>query len=391
LSKLNNDLLYFAPCGMHDGIGGGGRLKNMIDIFKDLELNVQLISYSPGDYFKIKNEQINPFLKSTTINVPMGLPKLLKAFIIPLIILHGLNYISRSRIVFALTPSVASGFPATVLAKIFNKPLFVDHMDVRDPETPEFLYNNTLKNSTLTLVISHFLENEVKNKFQGNTFYLPIFIDTDVFQKNGNDRRKVREKLGIKESEIVIGYAGSFWYVEGVPVLLESFRNLVKKHKNIRLILLGGGRAPNLDTISISEDEIELNEKVIFIPPQPYEQVPKFLSACDIVCSPKVDCEVNRAANPIKTYEYMSMGLITVISSVGEVANVIKNGVNGFLVNPGDEKDLENTLDFIIQNMGSMGEIGRQARKDVIKNYSQSATFKKMKNIFQQDFINSIS
>ena len=368
---------------MHNGIGGGGRLKNMIDIFKYLGLNVRLIVYSPSDNFEFKNEQITPSIKITTIYIPTVFPKFLKAFAVPLIILIGIKHIKKSRIVFALTPSIVSGFPAMVLAKMFNKPLFVDHMDVRDPETPEFLYNKVLKNSTLTLVISHFLEEDVKKKFQSDTFYLPIFIDTDVFKKNNIERKKIRKELGIKENEIVIGYAGSFWYVEGVPVLLESFRNLVKKYKNIKLILLGGGRAPNLDVISISDDETELKEKVLFIPPQPYEQVPSFLSACDIVCSPKVDCDVNRAANPIKIYEYMSMGLITVLSSVGEVVNVIDNGINGFLVKPGDEKDLEKTLEFIIQNLESMVGIGKQARKDVIKNYSHSAVVNKMENIFQ--------
>jgi len=385
MSRLNINLLYFAPCGTHSGIGGGGRLKNMIDIFEQLGVNIQLISYVPENKFKIKHEQTSGFLNTTTIYVPETLPKLLKAFAIPLILIRGLRYVRGSDIVFAHSPSVVSGFPAMILAKMFNKPLIIDYMDVKDPDTPMFIHNSVLKNSTIVFAISHYLEDEVKNKYRRHAVYVPIFVDTNVFQRDLLEREKIRRELGIGDKEILIGYTGSFWYVEGVPVLFKAFRNLAKRHENIKLVLVGGRRAPDLDNISLLIDELALKEKVILIPPQSHEFIPKYLSACDIVCSPKIDCEINRAANPIKTYEYMSMGLITVISAVGEVSNVIENGVNGFLVKPGDEGDLEGTVGYIIQNMDSMGDVGKRAREVVIKNYSQKAALSKIEAIFQQE------
>lgn len=388
MPNLNLNLLCFAPCGLHTGVGGGGRLKNMIDVFEQLKVNIQLISYVPKEEFKIKHEKTSDFLNTTTIYVPKSLHKFLKAFAIPLIIIHGLKYIRRSDIVFAHSPCVTSGFPAMVLAKMFNKPLIIDHMDVKDPDTPRFIFNSVLKNSTIVFAISHYLEEEVKNKYRRNAVYVPIFIDTNVFQRDLLERKKIRKDLGIRDGEILIGYAGSLWYVEGVPFLLKAFRNLAKRHENIKLILVGGSVGPELDDISLLIDELAIKEKVTLIPPQPHEFIPKYLSACDIVCSPKVDCEINRACNPIKTYEYMSMSLITVISAVGEVSNVIENGVNGFLVKPGNREDLERTLEYIIQNMDSMKEVGEKAREEIIKNYSQRAALKKIKEIFQQEFVN---
>jgi len=387
MPKLNLNLIYFAPCGLYAGVGGSARLKNMIDIFEHLGVNIQLISYVPENKFKIKHERTSGFLNTTTIYVPKTLPKFLKAFAIPLIIIYGLKYIKRSDIVFAHQPCVNSGFPAMLLAKMFNKPLIIDHMDVKDPDTPAFLFNSVLKNSTIVFVISHYLEEEVKNKYRRHAVYVPIFIDTNVFQKDLLEREKVRKDLGIRDGAILIGYAGSLWYVEGVPFLLKAFKNLVKRHENIKLIVIGGMNVPDSDNVSLLVDELSIKEEVILIPQQPHEFIPKYLSACDIVCSPKIDCEINRAANPIKIYEYMSMSLPTVVSAVGEISNVIENGVTGFLVKPGDEEDLERRLEHIIQNMDSMEEIGEKAREEVIKKYSQKVALRKIEAIFQQEFV----
>lgn len=389
MPRLNLNLTYFAPCGLHEGIGGGARLKNMVDIFEQLGINIQLISYVPKEDFKIKHEKTSDFLNTTTIYVPKSLPKFLKAFAIPLLIIYGLKYIKRSDIVFAHSPGIASGFPAVVIAKIFNKPLIIDHMDVKDPDTPRFIFNSVLKNSTIVFAISHYLEEKVKNKYHRPAVYVPIFIDTNVFQRDDLEREKIRKKLGISDKEILIGYAGSFWYVEGVPILLKAFKNLVKKHEHIKLMVIGRMNAPSSDNVPLLIEELAIKEKVTLIPQQPHELIPKYLSACDIVCSPKIDCEINRAANPIKIYEYMSMGLPTVVSAVGEISNVVENGVNGFLVKPGDESDLERALDYVIQNMDSVKEVGKKAREEVIRNYSQRAALKKIKEIFQQEFVNS--
>ena len=387
MPKLNLNLIYFAPCGLYAGVGGSARLKNMIDIFEQLGVNIQLISYVPENKFKIKHERTSGFLNTTTIYVPKTLPKFLKAFAIPLIIIYGLKYIKRSDIVFAHASCVASGFPAMLLAKMFNKPLIIDHIDIKAPDTPRFVYNSVLKNSTIVFAISHSLEGEAKSVGCKNVIYVPIFVDTNVFQRDLLERKKVRKDLEVGDKEILIGYAGSFWYVEGVPFLIEAFKNLVKKHENIKLIVIGGMNVPGSDNVSLLIEELAIKEKITLIPQQLHEFIPKYLSACDIVCSPKIDCEINRTTNPIKTYEYMSMGLPTVISAVGEVSNVIENGVNGFLVKPGDEDDLERTLDYIIQNIDSMEEVGKKAREEVIKNYSQGTASRRIGEILQQEFL----
>jgi len=381
---LKPNILYFAPCGLHEGVGGSARLKNMLDVLEQLEAKTQLISYLPGEKFRVTHEQMNNHLNITTISVKRASPKFFKVFALLLIFIYGLRHIRKSDIILAHSPGIVSGFPAFILARIFGKPLFIDHMDVKDPDTPKFIYNLVLKNSNTVFAISRYLEDEVKEVGCRNTVYVPVFIDTDAFQRDVVGRTEIRKELGIRSNEVVIGYAGSFWYVEGVPLLLKAFKSLSNRYENIKLVIIGGRNVSGSDNVPQLIDELAIEERVTLVPQQPYELMPKYLSAFDIVCSPKIDCTENRAANPIKIYEYMSMALPTVVSAVGEISNIIENGYDGFLAKPGDVNDLERTLEHVIQNLDSLQEVGKKARQKIIKNYTQQVLLEKIRQALKE-------
>ena len=374
MPRLNLNLIYFTASGLHEGVGGGARLKGMVDIFEQLGINIKLLSYKPKEEFKIEHEKTSDFLDITTIYVPKSLPKFLKAlFAIPLFFLYGLKHVKTSDFIFS-HPNLLLGVPAMNLAKMFNKPLIFNIMDVnKGQDTPMFIRGSMLRNSTIVFAISHYLEEEAKNKGCKNVLYIPIFVDTDAFQKDLSKGEKIRKEIGISDKEILIGYAGSFWYVEGVPILLKAFKNLVKKHENIKLMVIGRMNAQNSDNVPLLIAKFGLKEKAFLLPPQPHEIIPKYLSACDILCSPKIDCIENRAANPAKVVEYLSMGIPTVCSAIGGINDMIEDGVDGFLVKPGDVKALGETLEGIILNPERSRAIGENGRKTAIDKYSYEA------------------
>ena len=378
------NILYFAPCGLYEGIGGSARLRNMLDVLEQLEANTQLISYLPGEKLGVTHERTNEYLNTTTVHVPRSSPKFLKLFALLLVFIYGVRYIKKSNIIFAHSPSIVSGFPAFILAKTFGKPFLIDHMDTKDPDTPKFIYNSVLKNSNSVFAISRYLEEEVKEIGCRNAVYVPVFVDAGAFQKDGLERSKIRKELGIGSNEVAIGYAGSFWHVEGVPFLVKAFKSLSQRYQNIKLVLVGGKNAANSDNIPQLMNELSLKERVILIPPQPYEVMPKYLSAFDIACSPKIDCEENRAANPIKIYEYMSMGLPIIVSAVGEISNIIEDGYDGFLANAGDENDWKRKLEHVIQNLNSLQGVGEKAREKIIKDYTQQVILEKVRDALKQ-------
>lgn len=281
--------------------------------------------------------------------------------------------VTNSDLVFTNFRHVITSIPGITLSKILNKPIILDYFDI-DQKIPEIIYKFNAKNADAIFALTHLLYNKANLYGCANVIYVPNFVDTKLFTLDKDIRSSMRKMLGINEDEIVIGYAGGFWYVEGVPLLLKAFRNLIKKYNNIKLAIIGDIRWPNIDDdIPKLIEEMDISQYVILIHFQPHNEVPKYLSAFDILCCPKIDCEINELITPIKVIEYLSMGLPTIASAVGEIPSVISDHFDGFLVPPGDINSLEGMLEWIINNPSQSKIIGLNGRETVLKNYSYSS------------------
>ena len=371
MNKLKIVCIY--SNSLSDWHGPAAALKNMLHIFKGLGIKTDLISYSVhSDKFHIEHRNISPLLDSTTIHLPLYLPNFLKAFSIFLAFSYAWRPVKKCDIIFA-DAGILAAVPAISLGRIFGKPVILHYTDQMLHHLPEIIYEHIVKHADLILAISPYLRDKAKSYGCKKIIYFHSFVDVNLFNVDLNARKKMREDLRIEDNCIVVGYTGSFGYGEGIPNLLRAFKNLLKNHSNIKMILMGRKEAKSDDDIPTLVKDLNFENKVIIMPPQPHEEVPKYLSACDITCCPKIDIELNRAANPIKVVEYLSMGLPTVCSSVGGITYTIEDGVDGLLVKPGDVKDLEEKLEWIISNPERSREIGKMGREKAIEKHGYNA------------------
>ncbi|MFY9638613.1 MAG: glycosyltransferase family 4 protein [Methanobacterium sp.] len=363
------------------GVGGGARFKNMMSIYENLGIKIHLISFSffsSRFYIEHKNDES---IKKTVIHIPKNIPKVLKAFAIFPVFYYVLKESRNSDLIFTDFITEISYIPATIVGKILNKPVILDYIDTNFFKIiPSFFRKSAAQNAKLILAISYYLQNFAKTEYNcKNVLYLPNGVDTDLFQIDETMRDKKRKELNI-ENDTVIGYTGSFAYYEGIPVLLEAFKNLIVKYPHLKLAIMGKAYFDGDENINDIVKENDLEEKVLFIPAQPYEKVPDYLSAFDILCCSKLDVEINRVANPIKVVEYLSMTLPTVCSAVGGINDTITDEKDGFLVKPGDVKSLENKIEWILLNPDISENVASNGRKTVLNKYSFSATEKKVQN-----------
>ena len=373
LKDLEITLMGDSPEGK---LSGGARINTLIHILKTKEIKINLLSYlAYSNKFKIEHKNIDNLLQSTTIHFPAHWPRFLKAI---LLLLFNFVYSGKStktsHLILSSGDTMLLQMPVIAASKLRHKPIIYDYHDIEVEKIPESIYKYFMKNITVIFAISHYLVDKAKSYGCKKVVYVPAFVDTNLFQRNTKARERLRDNWGVNYDDIIIGYAGALAYTEGVPTLLQAFKNLSKKYLKLRLFILGTKQVPGQgDEIFGLVKELNLEDKVTFIPPVLHAEVPDFLSACDILCSPKIDCEANRAANPIKVVEYLSMGLPTVCSSIGEVSLIIQDKDNGFLTEPGDVKDLEETLEWVILSPERAKAIGENGRKTAIEKYSSKA------------------
>lgn len=128
-------------------------------------------------------------------------------------------------------------------------------------------------------------------------------IDIEKFQYNAQCRKEIRDEVGIKKDTIVFGLIASFTPVKNHTFLVNVFSEYIKYNENSKLFLVGEGA--QIDRIKKQVDELDLNDKIIFLGKR--LDVYKIYSAIDIYVMPSLSegfglslCEAQ--ANGLKCY-----------------------------------------------------------------------------------------
>jgi glycosyltransferase involved in cell wall biosynthesis len=104
-----------------------------------------------------------------------------------------------------------------------------------------------------------------------------------------------------------------------------------------------------------------------------HDQVARYLSVMDVAVAPYPALE-DFYYSPLKLYEYMAAGRAVVASRIGQVAEVVSDGLTGLLHEPGDCEGLAQCIRRLRCDGGLKRELGKNARTACLRNtWSASA------------------
>jgi len=169
---------------------------------------------------------------------------------------------------------------------------------------------------------------------------------------------------------------------KGQDVLIKSISLVKKEISTVRLMLVGF-YDPDSSYVRHLRDlvtELGLETNVFMLGNVDHRQIPKVLRSSDI----SVISSWNEVC-PFILLESLSVGKVTISTAVGGIPDIIKNGLNGFLVHPGDTKAFADCVLKVVNNPGLKVSIEKQARISAIENYSYDAIGRKHK-----EFLTSI-
>jgi glycosyltransferase involved in cell wall biosynthesis len=144
-------------------------------------------------------------------------------------------------------------------------------------------------------------------------------IDREKFQPR--DRVEACHQLGLDPKRRRVLYVGNLLPVKGPTVLARAAEQL----HDVDVILVGSGP----ETVTAGR----------CVGSRPHEEIPLWMSACDVLCLPSLN-----EGLPNVALEAMACGLPVVASRVGGVPEIVQEGVNGFLVPPSDPNALAEAL-----------------------------------------------
>jgi glycosyltransferase involved in cell wall biosynthesis len=147
-------------------------------------------------------------------------------------------------------------------------------------------------------------------------------LDLGHFANHSSDGH-LRKHLGIKEDDKVIVYMGSFFYFSGLPKAIREFARHSAARPNTKFLLIGMGEQDS-ELRKLVRD-LGLEDRVIFAGFVPYQDLPGFLSSCEIAVNTLEPTLVSHAAFPNKVLQYLASGLPVVSTRLDGLVGVFGN------------------------------------------------------------------
>ncbi len=166
---------------------------------------------------------------------------------------------------------------------------------------------------------------------------IPNAVDAEKFEVGGVADPALLSELGL-EGKQVLGFIGSFYAYEGLPLLVEAMPKILKTNPDVRLLLVGGG--PQDELLHQQVKDLGLDQHVIFTGRVPHDQVQRYYNLVDIFVYPRLSMRLTDLVTPLKPLEAMAQGRVVLASDVGGHKELIVDGKTGCLFRAGDSDAL---------------------------------------------------
>jgi len=179
---------------------------------------------------------------------------------------------------------------------------------------------------------------------------------------------------GVKGEKLEILFMGRLEERKGVFDLIKAAEKIVQDSPNVHFIFAGDGDINKVKKI--------IQEKKL----SKYISVPGWVSNGEEYYA-KVDIYVLPSYNeglPMAILEAASHGLPIVSTPVGGIPEVIEDGVNGFLITPGDIGALEDRLLKLIDDGSLRKRMGNEARRIVEEKFDINLVSKEIDRLYQE-------
>jgi len=218
-----------------------------------------------------------------------------------------------------------------------------------------WLCERAVKRADAVTVASRFLE----SRFGG--ILIPHVRDTDGWDPARYDRAEARARLGVGPRPVVM-FLGTPRGYKGVDDLVAAVERL---GGDTLLVLVGA------DLESVSARRWAAMPHVKVMGEIPFDDVPRYLIAADVVAVPQRATSDTVGQVPAKIFDAMALGRPIVATSVSMIPEILEGA--GAVVPAGNFAALAEAIGRLLKDRGEAETLGRRARERCVARYSFAA------------------
>ncbi|BBH15746.1 hypothetical protein Back2_00330 [Nocardioides baekrokdamisoli] len=203
----------------------------------------------------------------------------------------------------------------------------------------------------------------------GKAEIIPPGVDSSVFSPDDEPRTRTVTYVGRVES-------ASRW--KGVQVLIDAFPAVVAAVPDVCLDVVGDG--DDVEALRAQAEALGVSDRVRWLGNLPPAEVAARLKRTTVCAVPSL---TDAECNPTVLIEAMSSGTAVVGSRVGGIPDNIRDGVNGYLVEPADPVGLADRLTQILSDPELAARMGAAGRERAVQTFDHSVRNERFLTIFR--------
>lgn len=226
-----------------------------------------------------------------------------------------------------------------------------------------------LKKVDLVIVVSDILKNEYCEKFKLNTLKsLPNIVmpkSSSFTSKHNSIKFLFLGRIGDNDRK------GAFFLLEVLSILKNKLNNTV--------FLFGGDG--EVEAFKGKIIEYCLQDNVQFLGWLDENRKEYIFNSSDIFILPTYN-----EAQPLAILEAMNYGKPIISTNVASIPEVVKDSINGVLIEPGDKEALKKAIIYFIDNPSEAERMGKESKK-LIKKFYPEIILPQLEKIYEGLFV----
>ena len=301
--------------------------------------------------------------------------KVSKGLVMPSFIFTAANEAKKHDVVNIHLPMLEAGLLQQLIGK---KAVITYHCDLRlgntmgDKMVEKLYYISAAAavkkaKKIITYTEDYAMTSRLLRHYIGKCSYINPIVDKEHFKHVAGAAAKFKKLNGL-ENKRVVGFAGRFVYEKGLSYLLKAIPAILRRIPDAAFVFAGEyANVAGRSIISELEGLINAHrENIILLGNVPYEKLPEFYSACNVLVLPSID---PLEAFGIVQVEAMLCGTPVVATDLpGVRVPVTKTGM-GLIIPPMDEKGLAAAVVKIMKETRKYVK----NRKDILRSFGAKA------------------
>jgi L-malate glycosyltransferase len=229
----------------------------------------------------------------------------------------------------------------------------------------------------------------VANRFRGQLLRyferrLPIVtihnaVDLQRFDNHHPTRVQLRQALGFKADDLLVGIVGQLTPRKGQLELIRGFAEVAADFPNARLLIVGdaifNGDGAYRDSLQREARAVGLSHRIHFLGPR--DDVPALMGVFDLLV-------VNSHAEPfgLTVIEAMASGTPVLATAVDGICEIVTQNESGWLVAAGDHAQLVAGLRTLLGDTRLRARLGRQGRETAVARFSTNRFLREINSLY---------